>query len=87
MVFNAATFNTISAIPWRSDLLVKETEVPGENHAPTCRKSPTNFFSMLYQVHLVMNGNHRTHNVNCKSNYHTVMTTTTILTIEYPYTL
>jgi len=31
MVFNV-TFNTISAISWRSVLLVKETGVPGENH-------------------------------------------------------
>ena len=33
MVFNA-TFNYISAITWRSDLLVEETWVPGENHHP-----------------------------------------------------
>ena len=33
MVFNA-TFNNISAISWRSDLLVEETGVPGENHRP-----------------------------------------------------
>ena len=33
MVFNA-TFNNISAISWRSVLLVKETGVPGENHQP-----------------------------------------------------
>ena len=31
MVFNA-TFNNISAILWRSVLLVEETEIPGENH-------------------------------------------------------
>jgi len=30
MVLNA-TFNTISAILWRSVLLVEDTEVPGEN--------------------------------------------------------
>jgi hypothetical protein len=33
MVFNA-TFNNISAIFWRSVLLVEETAVPGENHQP-----------------------------------------------------
>jgi len=33
MVFNA-TFNNISAISWRSVLLVEETGVPGENHWP-----------------------------------------------------
>jgi hypothetical protein len=31
MVFNA-TFNNISAISWRSALLVEETEVPEENY-------------------------------------------------------
>jgi hypothetical protein len=33
VVFNA-TFNAISAITWRSVLLVDETVVPGENHQP-----------------------------------------------------
>jgi hypothetical protein len=33
MVFNA-TFNNISAISWRSVLLVEETGVPRENHRP-----------------------------------------------------
>jgi hypothetical protein len=33
MVFNA-TFNNISAISWRSVLLVEETGVPWENHRP-----------------------------------------------------
>jgi len=33
MVLNA-TLNNISAILWRSVLLVKETGVPGENHRP-----------------------------------------------------
>ena len=33
MVFNA-TSNNISAISWRSVLLVDETGVPGENHRP-----------------------------------------------------
>jgi len=31
MAFNA-NFNNISAISWRSVLLVEETGVPGENH-------------------------------------------------------
>ena len=34
-------FNNISAISWRSVLLVEETGVPGEK-PPTCRKSLTN---------------------------------------------
>ena len=33
MVLNA-TFNNISAISWRSGLLVEESKVPGENHRP-----------------------------------------------------
>jgi len=33
MVINA-TFNNISAISWRSVLLVAETGGPGENHRP-----------------------------------------------------
>jgi hypothetical protein len=33
MMFNA-TFNNISAISWRSVLLVAETEGSGENHGP-----------------------------------------------------
>ena len=33
MVFNA-TFNNISAILWRSVLLMEETGVPDENHRP-----------------------------------------------------
>jgi len=33
LVFNA-TFNNISAILWRSVLVVEEAGVPGENHRP-----------------------------------------------------
>jgi len=33
-MFNA-TFNNISAIWWRSVLLVEETGLPGENHRPS----------------------------------------------------
>jgi len=33
MMFNA-TFNNISAISWRSVLLVEITGIPGENHRP-----------------------------------------------------
>ena len=42
MVFNA-TFNNISVISWRSDLMVEETGVSGENHRPD--KSLTNFIT------------------------------------------
>ena len=41
MVFNA-TFNNISAISWRSVLVVEETEVPRENH-----RSAANHWSTL----------------------------------------
>ena len=53
MVFNA-TFNNISAILWRSVLLVEETRVPWENH----RTAETHWLYniMLYQVHLVWAG-------------------------------
>jgi hypothetical protein len=33
LVLNA-TFNNISAIPWRPILVVEEAGVPGENHRP-----------------------------------------------------
>jgi hypothetical protein len=33
-----ATFNNISAILWRSVLLVEETRVPGENHQPVASR-------------------------------------------------
>ena len=32
LVLFKATFNNISVISWRSDLLVEETGGPGENH-------------------------------------------------------
>ena len=34
VMMSNATFNNISAISWRSVLLVEETEVSGENHRP-----------------------------------------------------
>ena len=39
MVSNA-TFNIISAISWRSVLLVEETRLPGENHQPAACQLP-----------------------------------------------
>jgi hypothetical protein len=44
MVFNAI-FNNISAISWRSVLLVEETRVPEENHRSAAGKSLTNFIT------------------------------------------
>jgi hypothetical protein len=55
MVFNA-TFNNISAISWRSVLLVAETGGPGENHRPVTDKLDHNV------VHLTLI-EIRTHNI------------------------
>jgi hypothetical protein len=40
MVLNA-TFNNMSAILWRSALLVEETGVPGESHRPAASHGQT----------------------------------------------
>ena len=55
MLFNA-TINNISVIWWRSVLLEEQTRVLGD-------KSLTNFITMLYRVHLAMNGV-RIHNLS-----------------------
>ena len=81
MVFNT-TFNYISVISWHSVLLVEETGVQSE--PPTCPKSLTNYHIMLYQVQIAITGLELTTLVvigsdcisSCKSNYHTIMTTT-----------
>jgi hypothetical protein len=99
IVFNV-TFNNISAISWRSVLLVEETGVPGENHRSVA--SHWQPLSHNVVVHLAMTGFELTTLVvigtDCrgtcswKSNYHTITTTTTpgilinlFLTCTYKY--
>jgi hypothetical protein len=76
LVFNA-TFNNISVISWWSVLLVEETGVPGENHRPVASHWQTlshNVVSSTPRHEQVLN----TDSIgSCKSNYHTIMTTTT----------
>jgi hypothetical protein len=53
----SATFNNISAISWRSVLLVEEIGVPGENHRPAATSSHNGVSSILRLSAI------RTHNV------------------------
>jgi hypothetical protein len=80
MMFNA-TFNNISVISWRRVLLVEETGVPREIHRPVASHWQTLSHNVISstpcQEQLVVIGTNCTD--NCKSNYHTITTTTTPL--------
>ena len=83
MVFNPS-FNNISVISWWSVLLVEEAGIPGENHRPigihwqtlshTVVSSTPRLKQGLKIATLVVIGTDCT--CSCKSNYHTIMTTT-----------
>jgi hypothetical protein len=84
VMVSSATFDNISAISWRSVLLVEETGVPGEKH-PTWHKSQAKFYHiMLHRVHPALAGFKLTTLVvigtdcigSCKSNYKTITATT-----------
>ena len=55
-----SNFNNISVISWRSVLLVKETEGPGENHRPVAIYLQTLLHNVVYLALIVI----RTHNIN-----------------------
>jgi hypothetical protein len=60
MMFNA-TFNNISAISWRSVLLVEDIGVTGENPRPV-EDAENSYPIRVYHMHRAMSGI-RTHNV------------------------
>jgi len=76
MVFNA-TFDNISVISWRWVLLVEETGVPGENHRIVASHWQTLYTSPWPRFELTTSTVISTDCISsCKSNYHTITTTT-----------
>ena len=85
IVFNTF-FNNISVMSWQSVLLVEETGIPGENHRPVtsywqtlsyrgcCIEYTTPRVGFELTILVVIGTNCIGSN---KSNYHTIMTTTT----------
>jgi len=73
MVFND-TFKNISAISWRSVLLVEETGVHGENHLPAAGHWKVLSHNVVHLATSVVIGTDCI--ASCKSNYHTLTTTT-----------
>ena len=71
MVFNA-TFNNISAISWRSVLLVEETDGPGENHRPVASHWQTSSHNVVHldlieiPIHNIRGDRHRLYIGSCK---------------------
>ena len=51
MVFNP-TFNNISAISWRSVLLVEGTGVPGENHRPVASSINNDLYYQQVEINI-----------------------------------
>jgi hypothetical protein len=62
VVFNA-TFNNVSAISWRSVLLVEETRVPEENHRPA-----SSHWQIL--LHNVVSPMHKNESFEFKRNFY-----------------